>query len=128
MNFKVKPNLQFTKLIKAEGRLREFNFTRLTGLMEGIFSLDVVDDRGNRIIFQMKQNPDGWQIREIELPEWITANKPHLQQFIEEELNEDYRIELMRQKAAQSIEKKRQIQRSFVEEILHASPQRLKLL
>jgi len=34
----------------------------------------------------------------------------------------------MRQKAAQSIEKKRQIQRSFVEEILHASPQRLKLL
>jgi len=128
MNFKVKRNLQFTKLIKAEGRLREFNFTRLTGLMEGIFSLDMVDDRGNRIIFQMKQNPDGWQIREIELPEWITANKPQLQQFIEEELNEDYRIELMRQKAAQSIEKKRQIQRSFVEEILHASPQRLKLL
>lgn len=128
MNFKVKRNLQFTKLIKAEGRLREFNFTRLTGLMEGIFSLDVVDDRGNRIIFQMKQNPDGWQIREIELPEWITANKPQLQQFIEEELNEDYRIEQMRQKAAQSIEKKRQIQRSFVEEILHASPQTLKLL
>jgi hypothetical protein len=128
MNFEVKRNLQFTKLIKAEGRLREFNFTRLTGLMDGIFSLDVVDDRGNRIILQMKQNPDGWQIREIELPEWITANKPQLQQFIEEELNEDYRIEQMRQKAAQSIEKKRQIQRSFVEEILHASPQTLKLL
>lgn len=96
--------------------------------MEGIFSLDVVDDRGNRIIFQMKQNLDGWQIKEIELPEWITANKPQLQQFIEEELNEDYRIEQMWQKAAQSIEKKRQIQRSFVEEILHASPQTLKLL
>jgi hypothetical protein len=104
MNFEVKRNLQFTKLIKAEGRLREFNFTRLTGLMEGIFSLDVVDDRGNRIIFQMKNSPDGWQLSEAGLPEWITANTPHLQQFIEEELSEDNRIQQIRLSAAQPSE------------------------
>jgi hypothetical protein len=65
--------------------------------MEGIFSLDVVDDRGNRIIFQMKKSPDGWQITAQDLPDWITANKLNLQEFIEDELNEDHRIHLLKQ-------------------------------
>jgi hypothetical protein len=104
MNFEVKRNLQFTKLIKAKGRLREFNFTRLSGLMEGIFSVDVVDDRGNRIIFQMKESTDGWQIKESELPQWITANKSHLQQFIEEELKEDNKIQQLRLRISQPSE------------------------
>jgi hypothetical protein len=104
MKLEIKRNLQFTKLIKADGRLREFNFTRLTGLMEGIFSLDVVDDRGNRIIFKMKQNPDGWEFSEPDLPGWVSASKPQLEQFIEEELNEDKKIQQLRQQASQPSE------------------------
>ncbi len=33
-------NIQFTKLLKAEGRLREFNFRKLGGQQEGIFTVD----------------------------------------------------------------------------------------
>lgn len=100
MNFQIKRNLQFTKLVKAEGRLREFNFTRLTGLMDGIFSLDVVDDRGNRIIFQMKKSDEEWQINEAELPNWIIENKLQFKRFIEEELNEDQKNKVLKQRAS----------------------------
>ena len=92
MNFEVKRNLQFTRLIKAEGRLREFNFTRLTGLMEGVFNMDVVDDRGNRIIFQMKQNGSDWTVLEPALPNWITTNINLLQEAIETELSKEQQI------------------------------------
>jgi hypothetical protein len=88
MNFEIKRNLQFTQLIKAEGRLREFNFTRLTGMMEGIFSLDVADDRGNRIIFNLKQCENGWKLIEDNLPYWITESEPQIQKHIEEKLSE----------------------------------------
>ena len=49
-------NIQFTRLVKADGRLREFNFRKFSG-EEGelLFSIDVVDDRGNRIIFRMRK-------------------------------------------------------------------------
>jgi hypothetical protein len=44
----------------------------------------------------MKESTDGWQIKESELPQWITANKSHLQLFIEEELKEDNKIQHIR--------------------------------
>ena len=48
-------NIQFTKLVKAEGRLREFNFRKQNKLEDSVFTVDVSDDRGNRIIFSMKR-------------------------------------------------------------------------
>jgi hypothetical protein len=86
MKAEVEKNLQFTKHIKAEGRLREFNFTRHTGIREGLFTVDVVDDRGNRLIFEMKQNGNNWNITNANLPQWVINFNTVLQEAIEMEL------------------------------------------
>ena len=45
MKLKFEKNIQFTRTIKADNRLREFNFRKLGGIEESIFTVDVVDDR-----------------------------------------------------------------------------------
>jgi len=80
-------NIQFTRLVKAEGRLREFNFRKINGIKEGMFTVDVSDDRGNRIIFNMEKNDNQWKIvSTTPLPDWITLNEAKFEELIEEEL------------------------------------------
>lgn len=79
-------NIQFTKLVKADGRLREFNFRKVNGIQEGMFTVDVSDDRGNRILFRMQKEGNGWKIAEQQLPVWIRQNETTLNELIEEEL------------------------------------------
>lgn len=79
-------NIQFTRLIKAEGRLREFNFRKQNGPNGELFTVDVSDDRGNRIIFHMHKEDNSWKIVETQLPEWIWKNEAKLHELIEEEL------------------------------------------
>jgi len=80
-------NIQFTRLVRADGRLREFNFRKYRG-EEGelLFSVDVVDDRGNRIIFKMKKEDTSWKIVASPLPGWVTNNEKVFNDLIEEEL------------------------------------------
>lgn len=80
-------NIQFTRLIKADGRLREFNFRKMTILQETLFSVDVVDDRGNRIMFRMQRNESDWQIMPQPLPAWVQDQEKVLSEMIKEELN-----------------------------------------
>ncbi len=88
MKMEVFKNIQFTKLIKAEGRLREFNFrNHLSVLQKDICSVNVTDDRGNRIIFEMHKQDDGWKISQTKLPVWILENDPNFQKVLDEELN-----------------------------------------
>jgi hypothetical protein len=56
-------NIQFTKLIKAEGRLREFNFRKVNGLHEELF---ISTDQP--------------------VPEWVKTNSTRFNEAIEEEL------------------------------------------
>ncbi|WP_153796744.1 hypothetical protein [Foetidibacter luteolus] len=86
MQIRFVKNIQFTKLVKADGRLREFNFRKMKGPEEELFSVDVVDDRGNRIIFQMRKENGGWRMTEQQLPGWILAQESILNEQIEEEL------------------------------------------
>ena len=79
-------NIQFTKLIKAEGRLREFNFRRSSPNGEMIFSIDVTDDRNNRITFSMQKENDSWKIPPQLLPDWILRNESTFHELIEDEL------------------------------------------
>ncbi|HSZ33076.1 MAG TPA: hypothetical protein VK772_07180 [Puia sp.] len=80
-------NIQFTKLIKAEGRLREFNFRKVNGLHEELFTVDVSDDRGNRLMFKMLKNGNEWLITSDQIvPDWIKANSSRFNEAIEEEL------------------------------------------
>lgn len=81
--------VHFTRLIKAGGRLREFNFRKLRQLEEDIFSVDTVDDRGNRIIFYVHKKGNGWTIvPQQPLPNWITDNESKMHEEIEGELRE----------------------------------------
>lgn len=88
MKLQVIKNIQFSRLIKANGRLCEFNFRKLGGLQEGIFSVDVADDRGNRILFKMlKDKNDKYIINGDGLPVWITNSSDLLREQIEEVMN-----------------------------------------
>ena len=80
-------NIQFSKLIKTEGRLREFNFRKSNPNGEILlFFVDVTDDRSNRIIFQMQKENELWKILPQLLPDWVLKNEEKFHELIEEEL------------------------------------------
>ncbi len=78
--------VQFTRLVKINGRLREFNFRKLKSPNEEIFSVNVVNDRGDRILFNMKKESSTWKILGERLPDWIVEGEVDLGQAIEDEL------------------------------------------
>ena len=83
--------VHFTRLIKAGGRLREFNFRKLRQLEEELFSVDTVDDRGNRILFYMRKDANSnWSITPQPLPTWVTENETKLREQIEDELQQPH--------------------------------------
>jgi hypothetical protein len=86
MHIQFVKNIQFTRLIKADGRLKEFNFRKLGGINEGIFTIDVSDDRGNRIMFRMQKEDNVWKIIPQPLAEWILRNEMDFHEAIEEEI------------------------------------------
>jgi hypothetical protein len=87
MNFHFTRNIHFTKLVKTDDRLREFNFRMLPGTSSSAFHVDVPDDRGNRIVFKMiKQEGNNWKIAEQQLPSWISNYEKKLNDLIEEEI------------------------------------------
>jgi hypothetical protein len=82
-------NVQFSKLVKTDGRLREFNFRKSNPDEKGaitLFFVDVTDDRSNRILFRMEKNEEAWKIQPQLLPDWIVKNENQLHQVIEEEM------------------------------------------
>ena len=87
MRIEVKKNIHFTKLVKVNGRLKEFNFRKLGGPNEGLFTVDVSDDRGNRILFRMQKEQDAWKIVVAQqLPNWVMEKETTFHDLIEEEL------------------------------------------
>jgi hypothetical protein len=80
-------NIQFTKVIKADGRMREFNFRKPNGREQALSTVDVSDDRGHRIIFNMQKEDNGnWRIVPQSLPAWIMQLESKFSELIEEEL------------------------------------------
>ena len=75
----------FSKVIKAGERQREFNFRQVT---TGTYSVDVPDEKGNRLTFSMYQNADGlWQTSAQSMPIWIHYAQESLAEAIEEHRN-----------------------------------------
>lgn len=81
-------NVQFTRLLKAEGRLREFNFRKPNAREEAPCTVDVCDDRGHRIIFRMEKENNAWKIMPQPLPVWILQLESTLDKLIEDELSQ----------------------------------------
>ena len=86
MQIKFVKNIQFTKVLKAEGRMREFNFRKMSTQSDDMFSVDVSDDRGNRIIFKMQKEASAWKIQEDSVPAWVQETEEVLSNFISEAL------------------------------------------
>lgn len=80
-------NIQFSRLIKADGMLREFNFRKHKDQQGGVLiSVDVADLRNNRIFFKMQQKEASWKIVQTAVPEWVLTNEQTFHELIEEEL------------------------------------------
>lgn len=88
MSIGVIKNVQFTRLVKAEGKFREFNFRKMGIKSEGQFTIDTADDRGNRIMFAMCKENDYWRFFPDTVPAWIMKNEARLHEIIEEELSQ----------------------------------------
>jgi hypothetical protein len=80
--------IQFSLLVKAGDMLREFNFRKLqTTDSPGLFSVNVCDERGNRIFFTMEKSEDDWKVVPVStLPKWVEQNQTGLSNAIVEEL------------------------------------------
>ena len=85
MELKFIKNIQFTKLIKVDGKLKEFNFRKPNGKQEGLFTVDVIDERGNRIIFNMEKIDQHWKIITREIPIWVLDSENNFHELIEEQ-------------------------------------------
>jgi hypothetical protein len=89
MELKYVKNIQFTRMIKCDGQLKEFNFRKPNGKQEGPFTVDVIDSKGNRIIFNMEMKDNTWKITTGNLPGWITESETVFHEMIEEEFKAD---------------------------------------
>ena len=79
--------MHFSRLIKANNRLREFNFRRLPAAVGSLFHVDVSDDRGNRLIFKIKKEEVGpWKVPDDNLPTWIYESESRLADAIEDQI------------------------------------------
>jgi hypothetical protein len=85
--------ITFTRVIKAGGRLREFNFRKFKNEGQDLFSVDTVDDRGDRILFRMQRSDNNhWSITQTVAPTWIPPtwiqeNESLMDEAIETELH-----------------------------------------
>jgi hypothetical protein len=86
MHLHFKKLVQFSRLLKAGDRVREFNFLKMKSPEERLFSVNVCDERGNRILFNMEKMDTGWKIVAGSLPPWITQSETKLNSLIEREL------------------------------------------
>jgi hypothetical protein len=72
------PNIQFTCLVKCEGKQREFNFRKRNMADIPYYDVDTVDLSGNRFQFSMDLSGEQWIIREQKLPSWILEAESQL--------------------------------------------------
>jgi len=79
--------VQFSLLVKAGDRVREFNFRKLKSPEAHQFTVNVCDERGDRILFGMQKEEGSWRISPGSLPGWIVQSENKLSQAVEEELS-----------------------------------------
>ena len=75
-------NIQFTRLIKAGGRLREFNFRKSQGLNNALFSIDVVNDNSDRHYLLYSLVNGTWILETKRVIPWIEEVLPQVEEAI----------------------------------------------
>jgi hypothetical protein len=78
-------NIAFSKILKINGRQWEFNFRKLPSASEN-FHVDVTDERGRRVFFQLTREDSGhWHTSASQVPAWIQQSEDMLGTVIDEE-------------------------------------------
>lgn len=77
----------FSRLIKVNGRLHEFNFRRMPG-KDMRYHVDVPDSRGNRIIFHMEKDEKGQWLTSGEIPDWVSNAETELVDVLQQQEEE----------------------------------------
>ncbi|WP_460762132.1 hypothetical protein [Niabella terrae] len=82
--------VHFTRLVKINNRLREFNFKKNNNAGDYVFDIDTADDRGNRIFFRLIRENDTWRAEsKDEVPEWVESHKDQLVSELQEGILEN---------------------------------------
>ncbi|MFV0604509.1 MAG: hypothetical protein ACK5NK_01590 [Niabella sp.] len=82
--------IHFTRLVKINGRLREFNYRKNNTAGKHIFDVDTADDRGNRVFFRLNKDNGDWELTSNQnLPDWILNSQEQLVTELEEGMNEN---------------------------------------
>jgi hypothetical protein len=77
-------NIAFSRVLKIDGRLWEFNFRKLPGDSND-YHTDFTDARGNRVQFIVyKDEQNQWQAKGAFIAEWILNDVQLLGNAIEE--------------------------------------------
>lgn len=76
-------NVQFTNLIKADGRLHEFNFRKSLNADGPLFTVDVADKNGSRHYIFFHFTEKRWILKTRNIPAWIEEVIPQIQQAID---------------------------------------------
>ncbi len=80
-------NIYFSKVIKAGERQREFNFRQLSHTDDQCYTVDVPDDKGQRVSFIMNKDANGiWKPEGAQLPAWIQNVETALNEAIVENI------------------------------------------
>lgn len=75
-------NIQFTRLIKAGGRLREFNFRKSNAISGPIFTVDVVDHHDVRHYLIFRKDGEAWILQSKEIANWIEEVMPQIKDVL----------------------------------------------
>lgn len=79
----VQKNIQFSELIRAEGRMKEFNFLRRRDDNKISYQVDVPGDREIRYQFTMQFENAEWKINTTDdLPVWIRDAETRLNEIV----------------------------------------------
>ena len=77
-------NIAFSRVLKMNGRVWEFNFRKLPG-EPNAFHTDFTDAKDNRVQFILFHDIDGtWKIKGTLVPSWVLNEIPMLSNVIDE--------------------------------------------
>jgi len=79
--------VQFTRYIKTNAGLKEFNFLKINNTISPTFAIDVSDERGRRHEFFVINEGDDWKMQGKDLPHWIVEAELNLLDAIKSEEN-----------------------------------------
>lgn len=85
MDFVFRKILQFSLVVKAGNRLREFNFNQCSPEQASL-EVNVCTEKGDRIFFRMEKADTQWTISPSNLPAWILQDEQNLSRALDEEL------------------------------------------